>query len=145
MFALLILIEAGVRTIITSSSDAKLAGIKKLSPLVEGINYRTTPDVAAEVRRLTGGRGANIVVNNVGVPSIPDNLASLAYGGTISLVGFLDGLTADWSPGELMGIMAKRGYIKCARSPASYLPRRGRLLTCLQGYFCWLEARFRGA
>ena len=113
MFALLILIEAGVRTIITSSSDAKLASIKKLSPLVEGINYRTTPDVAAEVRRLTGGHGADIVINNVGLPSIPDNLASLAYGGTVSLVGFLDGLTADWSPQVLMGIMAKRGYIKC--------------------------------
>ncbi len=98
MFALLILIAAGVRVIITSSSDKKLEQVKKLSPLIQGINYKAHPDVASEVRRLTAGKGAKIIINNAGVQSIPSNISSLSLGGTVSIVGFLDGFNAGWNP-----------------------------------------------
>lgn len=74
MFALLLLIDAGIKTIITSSSDAKIARIEKLSHLVTGVNYKTHPDVNAEVKRITNGRGVDLVVNNVGPKSIPSNI-----------------------------------------------------------------------
>jgi len=112
MFALIILINIGVKTIITSSSEEKIANIKKLSPLIEGINYKAQPDIASEVQRLTNGRGADIIINNIGVESIPVNIASLAPRGTISLVGFLDGFEASWNPSALMGLMGKRGKIQ---------------------------------
>ena len=112
MFAILILIAAGIKIIITSSSDEKLESVKKLSPLVEGINYKTHPDIAAEVQRLTNGKGVKIVINNSGVQSIPANISSLSLKGTLSLVGFLDGFAADWNPSSLMGLMGKRARLQ---------------------------------
>ncbi|KAL7943697.1 GroES-like protein [Trichoderma barbatum] len=112
MFALLLLIDAGIKTIITSSSDAKIAQLQKLSPLVTGVNYKTTPDISAEVQRITNGRGADIVVNNIGPESLISNLDSLLTGGSISIVGFLGGFTAGWNPGELLKLLFKRGSIR---------------------------------
>ena len=112
MFALLLLTAAGIKTIITSSSDDKLEWIKKLSPLVRGINYKTNPDVSEEVKRLTNGRGAKIIINNAGVPTMPSNISALAMDGTISIVGFLGGFDADWKPGVIMGLMGKRGKLQ---------------------------------
>lgn len=112
MFALLLLIDAGIKTIITSSSDAKIAQIQKLSPLVTGVNYKTHPDISAEVQRITNGRGVDLVLNNVGPSSFPSNIDSIRYNGTISLVGFLGGLTADWNPSELLKFTFKRGNLR---------------------------------
>ena len=111
MFALLLLMAAGIKTIITSSSDKKLESVKKLSPLIQGINYKTHSDVEAEVKRLTNERGATIIINNAGVSSIPSNVASVARKGSISIVGFLEGFEAEWNPNSIyLGLMGK-----CAR------------------------------
>ncbi|KAL7794282.1 GroES-like protein [Trichoderma ceciliae] len=112
MFALLLLIDAGIKTIITSSSDAKIAQIEKLSPLVTGVNYKAHPIVSAEVWRITNGRGVDIVVNNIGPGSIPSNIESIRHGGSIAIVGFLGGVTADWNPSELIKLMFKRGVLR---------------------------------
>lgn len=113
IFSLLLCIAAGVQPIITSSSDEKLAAIKKLHPSVHGINYKTTPDVSAEARRLTNGRGVDVVVNNTGPASLLKDLDALRRkNGHISLVGFLEGLNADWDPNALMGLMGKRASVR---------------------------------
>ncbi|KAM0263736.1 hypothetical protein ACHAQJ_001051 [Trichoderma viride] len=112
MFALLLLIDAGIKTIITSSSDVKIAQIEKLSPLITGVNYKTHPDITAEVKRITNGKGVDIVINNTGPGSIPSNIDSLRYGGSVAIVGFLDGFTADWNPSELLKLMFRRGAIR---------------------------------
>lgn len=114
MFALLICIAAGIKPIITSSSDAKLEAIKKLNPSVEGINYRKHTDVAAEALRLTADKGVDFVINNTGAASLPSDLAALRKRhGTISCVGFLEGLNADWDPSTLLlGLMFKAARIQ---------------------------------
>ncbi|KAL2203713.1 alcohol dehydrogenase [Sarocladium strictum] len=113
MFALLICLAAGIKPIITSSSDAKLEQIKKLSPEVYGINYKTCQDQAAEVLRATDGRGVDVVVNNTGVASIPDDISFLrTRGGTVSLVGFLDGAKANWHPNAMMALMGKAAKVQ---------------------------------
>lgn len=113
MFSLLLCIAAGVQPIITSSSDEKLAAIKKLHPSVQGINYKTTPDVSAEACRLTNGRGVDIVVNNTGPASILKDIEALrGKNGHISLVGFLDGFNADWDPNALLGLMSKQASVR---------------------------------
>lgn len=96
MFALILSLAAGIKPIITSSSDAKLEEIKKLgseeNPVI-GINYSTHPDWDAEARRLTNALGVDIVVNNVGATSMEKSINALVNrGGTISLVGFLGGM-----------------------------------------------------
>jgi NADPH:quinone reductase-like Zn-dependent oxidoreductase len=113
MFALLICIAAGIKPIITSSSDLKLESIKKLGPDVYGINYKTTEGQGPEVLRATDGKGVDVVINTTGVASLLDDLQLLrARGGTISLVGFLDGFKADWNPNALMAIMGKAAKVK---------------------------------
>lgn len=96
MFALILCVAAGIKPIITSSSDDKLKEIKKLgsheNPVV-GINYSTHPDWDVEARRLTDGLGVDVVVNNVGVTAMEKSINVLVRrGGTISLVGFLGGM-----------------------------------------------------
>ncbi|KKY27085.1 putative alcohol dehydrogenase [Diplodia seriata] len=113
MFALQLCIAAGIKPIITSSSDEKLEAIKKLSPAVEGINYKKHADVAAEVLRLTEGKGVDIVVNNTGMGSFPSDFASLRKRyGTISWVGFLEGFKGDWDPSHLFALMTKSAKIQ---------------------------------
>ncbi|GKT58077.1 alcohol dehydrogenase [Colletotrichum tofieldiae] len=102
----------GVCVIVTSSSDEKLASIKKLSSLIDGVNYKTHPNIADEVKKLTGGKGVNLIVNTIGDASIPSNVDSLAEKGVISLVGFLGGLGEKLKEGTLLGLMFKRGTIQ---------------------------------
>lgn len=111
--AVLICLAAGIKPIITSSSDEKLAAIKKLGAGVEGINYKTTTDIAAEAQRLTGGKGVDFVINNTGIGSIPENIASLRQkAGAISLVGFLNGFSAEWNPAVLLDLMGRRAKLQ---------------------------------
>ncbi|KAI1063429.1 hypothetical protein LB506_012806 [Fusarium annulatum] len=113
MFALLICVAAGIQPIITSSSDEKLEVIKRLDSKVRGINYKTTQDQGLEVSRLTDGRGVDFVVNNTGPASIPQDISFLRQrGGTVSLVGFLDGVGGDWQPAAIMALMGKSARIK---------------------------------
>ena len=111
--SLLICLAAGIRPIITSSSDEKLERVKKVSPEILGLNYKTTSDIAAEVLRLTNGKGVDYVLNNVGLSSIPTDLQMLRkYGGNIALIGFLEGFEAKWDPSVLMTLIAKAATIK---------------------------------
>ncbi|KAI8941901.1 hypothetical protein NX059_000015 [Plenodomus lindquistii] len=113
IFALLFCLSAGIRPIITSSSDEKLDQLRKFSPEIRGLNYKTCKDQDAEVKRLTDGRGVDFVVNNTGIGSIPDDISFLApRHGTISLVGFLAGFEADWDHVKLMGLMSKSAKLQ---------------------------------
>ncbi|KAJ4355362.1 uncharacterized protein N0V89_003378 [Didymosphaeria variabile] len=113
IMSLLVCLAAGITPIITSSSDEKLERLKKISPAVLGVNYKTTSDIAAEVLRLTDGKGVDYVLNNVGLSSVPDDLKMLRkYGGSIALIGFLEGFEAKWDPSVLMGLIAKAATLK---------------------------------
>jgi len=50
------------------------------------VRLEPTADIGAEVRRLTGGRGAEVVYDAVGGVTTPAALASLAYGGRLVVI-----------------------------------------------------------
>ncbi|MFM0738786.1 NAD(P)-dependent alcohol dehydrogenase [Paraburkholderia xenovorans] len=77
---------AGLRTIITSSSDEKLARARQLGA-DETINYRATPEWQNEVLRLTNGVGADIVVEVGGRDTLPRSVAAAKMGGLVSIIG----------------------------------------------------------
>jgi NADPH2:quinone reductase len=77
--------RAGARVLATASRDAKLDRLAALG-LDHGINYQTT-DTVAEVRKLTGGHGADVVIDSVGGPILRDSLRCLAYRGRCVSVG----------------------------------------------------------
>jgi len=94
----------GARVIVTSSSDEKLERARALGA-AEGINYRTTPDWPSRVRDLTGGRGADLVVDSAG--SLREAIDAVRIGGTIAFIGLLTGMTADIDLVALMGKSAR--------------------------------------
>ena len=77
--------RAGARVLSTASSDAKLERLRALG-LDEGIDY-VAHDLVAEVRRLTEGRGVDLVVETVGGATLQASLAALAYRGRCVSVG----------------------------------------------------------
>jgi NADPH:quinone reductase-like Zn-dependent oxidoreductase len=102
---------AGARVIVTSSSDEKIkrACIMGAS---DGVNYKRFPDWEKEVLRLTGGRGADHIIENGGAGSLNRSFEATAFGGKVALIGFLAGVKGDINPAILMmksGVMAGIG------------------------------------
>jgi NADPH:quinone reductase-like Zn-dependent oxidoreductase len=79
----------GARTIVTSSSDAKLARARELGADVT-LNH-TTLDVKAAVREATDGRGADIVVEHVGEATWRTSLEVVRPGGRVTVCGATTG------------------------------------------------------
>ncbi len=77
------------RTIVTSSSDAKLAVARRYGAEVL-VNYRKQ-DVLEEVRRVTGKRGVDVVVENVGEATWDLSLKAAVGGGRIVVCGATSG------------------------------------------------------
>jgi len=92
---------AGVRVIITSSSDEKLDRARQLGAW-QTINYKTHPEWDKEVQRITDGRGVDCVVEVGGVGTLAKSYSVLNFGGKIALIGFLAGPAGEQSPYSLM-------------------------------------------
>lgn len=101
IWALQIGVAAGARVIATSSSDEKLARAKALGAS-DGINYKTHPDWDKEVMKVTGGRGADCVVEVGGQGTLVRSFRSLAIHGKVGLIGALEGPTGDIDIHQLM-------------------------------------------
>ena len=78
----------GARAIITSKSDEKLERAKAMGAW-ETINYETTPEWAKEVLAITGGRGADHVVEVGGGGTLEASIEAVRLGGHIALIGVL--------------------------------------------------------
>ena len=90
LFAVQLARMRGATVILTSSSDDKLKVGSDLGA-THLVNYRTTPDWEAEVKRLTEGRGAKLVVDLGGPATLPHSLHAAAMGGTVAVIGVLSG------------------------------------------------------
>ena len=94
LFALQLAKASGATVILTSSSDEKLERARQLGA-DHLINYRATPAWDEQVLTLTGGRGADLVVETVGAATIARSVNAAAMGGTVFTVGFVSGSTAS--------------------------------------------------
>jgi NADPH:quinone reductase-like Zn-dependent oxidoreductase len=90
VWALQLAKAAGLRAIVTSSSDAKLAVARSLGADAV-INYRSEPRWHEAVRRETGGCGVDLVVEVGGRDTLVQSLSAARAGGTIALVGGVSG------------------------------------------------------
>jgi len=80
----------GARTIVTSSSDEKLARIKALGAW-KTINYRAEPAWDAAVLALTDGQGADHTVEVGGAGTLQKSMSATRFGGSIGIIGILTG------------------------------------------------------
>ena len=80
----------GASVIGTSGSGEKLAKLKPLG-LDLGIQTRK-PDFHEAVMQATGGKGVDLVVNNVGGSVFAECVRALGYEGRLATVGYVDGV-----------------------------------------------------
>lgn len=91
----------GVRTIVTSSSDAKLERMKQLG--ADGtINYRDNPDWDKAVLEMTGGQGVDRAVEVGGPGTFDRSVNATRVGGIIGLIGILTGAGGQVHPTNFM-------------------------------------------
>ncbi|UCF39595.1 MAG: zinc-binding dehydrogenase [Gemmatimonadota bacterium] len=99
---------AGAHVIVTSSSDRKLAWARELG--ADATLNHATQDVVSEVRTLTGKRGVDVVVENVGEETWDRSLRVLGRGGRLVTCGATTGARASldvrrlfWHQWTIMG------------------------------------------
>jgi NADPH:quinone reductase-like Zn-dependent oxidoreductase len=108
------------RVIATAGGEEKLAKARALGADHAIDHYRQ--DVAAEVRRITGKRGVDVVLEHVGEATWSGSLASLAPGGRLVTCGATTGYDAEidlrylfskqWSVlGSFMGTMGELHHV----------------------------------
>ncbi|MBX3496555.1 MAG: NAD(P)H-quinone oxidoreductase [Parvibaculum sp.] len=93
----------GAKVIATAGSAEKCAACVKLGADA-AINYRDA-DFVAETKRLTDGRGADVILDMVGGDYIPRNIQAAATDGRIVSIAFLNGPVAEVN---FLPVMLKR-------------------------------------
>ena len=100
-FALQLALLAGLRVMITSSSDEKLARARQLGAHLT-INYKATPEWGEQARKLAGGEGVDHVIEVGGSDTIANSLRAVRTQGTISVIGALSGREGGISPASVL-------------------------------------------
>ena len=90
----------GATVLATAGSDEKCAACVQLGA-DHAINYRTQ-DFAAEAKRLTGGRGVDVILDMVCGSYVPRELDCLAEDGRLVIIAQLGGSRAEVDFGALM-------------------------------------------
>ncbi|MGN9843589.1 zinc-dependent alcohol dehydrogenase family protein [Nonomuraea sp. H19] len=98
LFALSFAKALGARVIATTSGPAKAARLSELGA-DEVIDYQAMPDWPAKVLELTGGQGADRVVDVAGL--LEHSLRAVAMGGHVACVGFVSGTAQPIDPRAL--------------------------------------------
>jgi putative PIG3 family NAD(P)H quinone oxidoreductase len=91
---------AGARVAVTAGSDEKCARCRELGADL-AVNYRTG-SFREELAEATGGGGVDVVLDSIGAPYWDDNLACLAPGGRLVLIGLMGGAKVQANLGLLL-------------------------------------------
>ncbi len=100
VFALQFAKAAGCQVIATSSTAEKLSRLEALGADIL-VNYRETEAWGDEVLKLTGGRGADVVVEVGGSGTLAQSVRAAAFRGHISMIGVLTGISGELPTAEL--------------------------------------------
>ena len=119
----------GARVLATAGSDQKCRAIEALGA-ERGINYRTE-DFAAVVKELTGGRGADLILDIVGADYLARNIAALATDGRLVEIGFMGGKSA--AAVDLGDILRRRLTITGSTLRPRTVEEKGAIADALRG------------
>jgi NADPH:quinone reductase-like Zn-dependent oxidoreductase len=97
----------GCRVIATASTGAKLARAQELGA-EEVIDYRASPRFGRLARKLTDGRGVDIVFEHVGADTWEESVSALAIGGRLVTCGASSG---RWGKTDLWSLFAKQAQL----------------------------------
>ena len=93
--------QVGATVAVTAGTPEKLAACEALGATVL-VNYREQ-DFVEVVREATGGRGADVVLDNMGAKYLGRNVDVLATSGRLVVIGLQGGTKAELDLGKLLG------------------------------------------
>ena len=93
-------VRHGARVVVTVGSPEKAERAEQLGA-ERAIRYRDE-DFVEVVRELTGGRGADVVLDNMGAAYLARNVEVLATGGRLVVIGLQGGVTGELDLGALL-------------------------------------------
>ena len=111
---------AGARVIATAGSDDKL-DVCREAGADEVINYKTQ-DFAEEVKKLTGGKGADVIFDPIGGDVFDRSTKCIAWEGRILVIGFTSGRIPEARANHLLvknyGVLGLHWGAYMAHDPA---------------------------
>jgi putative PIG3 family NAD(P)H quinone oxidoreductase len=94
----------GARVLATAGSPEKLELCRRLGAS-EAVDYRSE-DFVARVAESTGGRGADVILDNMGAAYLARNIEALAVNGRLVVIGLQGGRKGELDLGALMAKQA---------------------------------------
>ena len=129
---------AGAFTIAVTTTAAKAARIREAGA-DEVVVIERGQDFSSEVRRITGSRGVDAVIDNVGSQIFEPVRRSVADGGRIVLVGQLTGEFLTVNPAQLflrdISILSAKGVSRSQLGDALDLVARRRIKPAVEGVY----------
>ncbi|WP_375269329.1 NAD(P)-dependent alcohol dehydrogenase [Phenylobacterium sp.] len=135
---------AGLRALITSSSDEKLERARGLGA-DHLVNYRQTPQWSKPVREATAGVGADFIMEVGGQGTIEQSLKAVRIGGHIAIIGVVAQGGSGINPAVLIGNAARmQGVFVGSRDMFEAMCRAielHQIRPVVDKVFPWTEAR----
>ncbi|MGB7819865.1 MAG: NAD(P)H-quinone oxidoreductase [Ornithinibacter sp.] len=98
--------QVGAHVAVTAGSPEKLEACRELGAEVL-VNYRDE-DFVERLRDATEGRGADVILDNMGAKYLPRNVAALATAGRLVIIGMQGGTKGEL---DIAALLAKRGAV----------------------------------
>jgi NADPH2:quinone reductase len=119
----------------TVGGEAK-AAVARAAGAAATIDYRSQ-DFEAEIKRLTAGRGVDVVYDSVGKDTFEKSLNCLRPRGMLALFGFSSGPVAPFDP----AVLGTKGSLFLTRPGLNqYIATRDELVARASDLFAWLAA-----
>lgn len=117
----------GARVAVTAGSPEKLEACRALGAQIL-VDYRTE-DFVARVKEATDGRGADVVLDNMGAAYLARNVEVLAPNGRLVVIGLQGGRRAELDLGMLL---AKRAAVVATSLRARPLPEKATIVAAVR-------------
>ena len=127
--------KRGARVFATAGTDAKAELAREAG--AEHVIIYTRQDFEAEVKRLTDGRGVDVVYDSVGKDTFDRSLNCLRPRGVLALFGFSSGPVAPFDP----AVLGAKGSLFLTRPGLNqYIATRDELVSRTSDLFTWLKS-----
>ena len=117
----------GATVICTAGSPAKLQRCRDLGADL-AIDY-TREDFVRQVADFTGGRGADVILDIMGASYLPRNIAALAVGGRLAVIGLQGGATGELDLGTML---RRRLTVHCASLRARPVAEKAKVVAAVR-------------
>ncbi|MFG3011967.1 NAD(P)H-quinone oxidoreductase [Streptomyces cinerochromogenes] len=117
----------GAKVAVTAGTKEKLDRCAELGADVL-INYREQ-DFVEEIRKATGGAGADVILDNMGAKYLDRNVQALAVNGRLAIIGMQGGAKAELNIGALLG---KRAAISATSLRARPLDEKAAIVAAVR-------------